>query len=341
MKKLRIMVLVHEDLIPPDSIEGMGLEAIAQIRTEFDVCSHLRNLGHDVKPLGVREDLGIIKSTVEDYRPHVCFNLLEEFHGIGCYDQHVVSYLELLKQPYTGSNPRGLTLARDKALTKKILSYHQIPVPKFEVFPQNRAIRRPDWLLFPLVVKSVTEEGSAGISQASVVHNDKQLMDRVEHVHAVLGTAAIAEQYIEGRELYVAMMGNRKLQTFPIWELCLANLPQGIPRIATSRVKWDEVYQQKHGIVSQAAADLPQKAEEHIANLCKDIYRSLDLSGYARIDLRLTPDGEVYLLEANPNPQIARGEDFADSAAAGGIEYETLLQKIVTLGLNYEPLGLA
>ncbi len=341
MKKLRVMVLVHEDLVPPDSIDGLDDVAVSRIRTEFDVCSCLRDLGHEVKPVGVRDDLNLIKSTVEDYRPHVCFNLLEEFHGIGCYDQHVVSYLELLRLPYTGSNPRGLTLARDKALTKKILSYHQIPVPRFEVFSQNRAIKRPDWLLFPLVVKSTTEEGSAGISQASVVHTDKQLEDRVQYIHATLGTAAIAEQYIEGRELYVAMLGNRKLQTFPVWELCLANLPEGTHRIATSRVKWDVAYQQKHGIVSQAATDLPQGADQHIADLCKDIYRSLDLSGYARIDLRLTPQGEVYLLEANPNPQIAKNEDFADSAAAGGVDYGSLLRKIVSQGLYYEPLGLA
>jgi D-alanine-D-alanine ligase len=341
MKKLRIMVLVHEDLVPPETAEGLSAERFAAIRTEFDVCSSLRGLGHDVRPLGVREDLGVIKATVDDYRPHVCFNLLEEFHGIGCYDQHVVSFLELLRQPYTGSNPRGLTLARDKALTKKILSYHRIPVPKFEVFPLNRSTGRPEWLTFPLVVKSVTEEGSAGISQASVVRTDRQLEDRVAYIHSTLGTAAIAEQYIEGRELYVAMLGNRKLQTFPIWELCLANLPDGAPRIATSRVKWDAAYQQKHGIVSQAATDLPDGAEQHIYDLCRDVYRELDLSGYARIDLRLTPEGQVYLLEANPNPQIARNEDFADSAAAGGVEYGALLQKIVSLGLNYEPLGLA
>lgn len=341
MRRLRVLVLVHEDLVPPDSIDGLSSDEVARIKTEFDVVSGLRRLGHDVRPVGVRDDLGVIKTAIEEQRPNVCFNLLEEFHGIGCYDQHVVSFLELMKQPYTGSNPRGLTLARDKALTKKILAYHRVPVPKFEVFPLNRSVKRPEWLPFPLLVKSVTEEGSVGICKASIVHTDKQLEDRVEYVHNTLGTAAIAEQYIEGRELYVSIMGNRKLQTFPIWELCLANLPEGTPRIASSRVKWDREYQQKHGIESRAATDLPEGADKQIVELCKDIYRCLDLSGYARIDLRLTPEGEVYLLEANPNPQIADGEDFADSAAAAGVRYDALLQKIVNLGMNYEPLGLA
>lgn len=341
MRKLRALVLVHADLVPPPSLDGLTPDEAAAVRTEFDVCSNLRDLGHDVRPLGVRDDLGVIKQAIETWRPQICFNLLEEFHGIGCYDQHVVSFLELMKQPYTGSNPRGLTLARDKALTKKILAYHQIPVPKFEVFPMNRVVRRPDWLTFPLMVKSVTEEGSAGISKASLCHTDRQLEDRVAYIHGTLGTAAIAEQYIEGRELYVSVLGNRKLMTFPIWELTLANLPAGMPRIATSKVKWDTQYQQKYGITAQQATDLPEGAERQIAELCKRIYRTLDLSGYARIDLRLTPEGEVYLLEANPNPQIARGEEFADSAQAAGMEYGDLLSRIVNLGMHYEPLGLA
>jgi D-alanine-D-alanine ligase len=333
--------MMDEALVPPDSVEGMSAQDIAPFKTEYDVLRTLRDMGHDVRPVGVKTDLNVLSRAIADLRPHICFNLVEDFDGIPSRDQHVVSYLELMNQPYTGSNPRGLTLARDKALTKKILSYHGILTPQFAVFPIGAVVRRPPSLQFPLLVKSLTQEGSVGISQLSVVRTDRELLDRVEFLHEKHNTDAIAEQYIEGRELYVAVMGNRKLQTFPIWELCLQNLPPDSARIATAKVKWDEQYRLRHGIASQAAQDLPDGLSDQIAELGREIYRTLGLSGYARIDLRLTPSGEVYLLEANPNPQIAHGEDFADSAAAAGVPYDALLQRILALGLSYQSVRIA
>jgi D-alanine-D-alanine ligase len=341
MRKLRVLVMMDEALVPPDSVEGMSAREIAPFKTEHDVVTTLRAIGHDVRHVGVKTDLGVLARTIQDFQPQICFNLVEDFDGIPSRDQHVVSYLELLNQPYTGSNPRGLTLARDKALTKKILSYHGILVPHFAVFPVGRVVRRPQSLAFPLLVKSLTQEGSVGIAQASIVYDDLQFLDRVAFLHERHNTDVIAEQYIEGRELYVAVMGNRKLQTFPIWELYLQNLPPQAARIATAKVKWDEQYRLRHRIASGPAIDLPEGIARHIAELARDIYRTLDLSGYARIDLRLTPAGDVYLLEANPNPQIARGEDFADSAAAADVPYDTLLQRILTLGMSYQGLRIA
>jgi D-alanine-D-alanine ligase len=335
------MVMMDESLVPPDSIEGMDAKDVARFRTEYDVVTCLRDIGHNVLPVGIKTDLGVLHAALHQFSPHVCFNLVEDFDGVPTLDQNVVSYLELLRQPYTGANPRGLTIARDKALTKKILAYHDISVPRFHVFALNRAVRRPESLTFPLMVKSLTQEGSEGISQASVVYTDQQLADRVAFVHEKLKTDAIAEQYIEGRELYISVIGNRRLVTFPTWELCLENLPDDALRIATSKVKWDVAYQRKYDITSRAAVDLPEGAEAYLTDLAKRIYRLLDITGYARLDLRLTSEGEAYLIEANPNPQIARGEDFADSAAAAGISYESLLQKIITLGLTYRPLGMA
>jgi D-alanine-D-alanine ligase len=341
MRKLRVLVLMDPELIPPDSIEGMSKEEIARIKTEYDVVSCLKSLGHTVRPVGVRYDLEPLENALPEFDPHICFNLTEDFNGVGQRDQHIVSYLELLNHAYTGCNPRGLTLARDKALTKKILAYHGIKVPRFEVFERNRVVRRPDELTFPLLVKSTTEEGSQGIAQASVVNDDAQLVERVQFIHERFGGDAIAEQYIEGRELYVGVLGNRQLQTLPVWELRLDDLPPDAHRIATRRIKMDVAYQDKYGIVSHAARDMTPALERKISEQCKRMYRLLNLSGYARMDLRLTEAGDVYLLEANPNPQICRGEDFADAAAAAGIAYEQLIQKIVTLGLNYQPLGLA
>jgi D-alanine-D-alanine ligase len=240
-------------------------------------------------------------------------------------------------QPYTGCNPRGMTLARDKALTKKIMAYHRIHVPAFAVFPKRRAIARPPKLGFPLVVKSVNVEGSVGIANASLVQDDAELKERVKYIHEALGTYAIAEQYIEGRELYVGVMGNLRLTTLPVWELLFEKAPDDMVVMATEKAKWDANYQRRWGVTTRAATDLPPGHDKLIPHLSKRIYRILGLTGYARLDFRMTPSGDMYLLEANPNPQLANGEDFADSAAAAGIGYEALLGQIVKLGMQYSP----
>jgi D-alanine-D-alanine ligase len=187
------------------------------------------------------------------------------------------------------------------------------------------------------MVKSVNVEGSVGIAQASVVRDDDELKERVRYIHEAVGTFAIAEQFIEGRELYVAVMGNLRLKTFPVWELVFEKAPDDMPVLATEKAKWDKNYQQRWGITTKAATDLPEGHHKLIAHLSKRIYRILGLTGYARLDFRMTPTGQLYLLEANPNPQLAHGEDFSDSAAHAGVPYPQLLQQIVNLGLQYSP----
>jgi D-alanine-D-alanine ligase len=338
---VRIVALVHRHLIPPAKIEeGTDITA-APWRTEYDVITTLAAMGHEVQTLGVHDDLREIRRLVEEWKPHIAFNLLEGFDDITIFDQNVISYLELLKLSYTGCNPRGLLLSRDKSLSKKLLHYHRIPVPDAEVFRSGRPIRRPKRLTFPLIVKSLTQEASIGISQASVVDSDEKLQERVTFVHESIGTAAIAEQYIEGRELYVGILGNQALQALPVWELFFTNMPEGAKRIATDRVKWSVKYQKKYGIDSGAATDLPEGKAEGIQHLCKRAFRALELSGYARIDLRLDEAGNVWVLEANPNPQIARGEDFAASAEKVGLAYEAVLQRIINLGLRWQPESVA
>jgi D-alanine-D-alanine ligase len=337
-KKLRIIVLVHQDLVPPDSLEGLSERDKLEVKTEFDVISTLNNMGHEVFPIGLYNQLNVIGNALLEHKPHIAFNLLEEFHGYPLYDQHVVSYLELMKQAYTGCNPRGLTLAHDKALTKMILTYHRIPVPNFAVFPMNRKVRRPKRLTFPLLVKSISEEGSVGIAQASIVYDDEKLKQRVEFIHRQNKTAAIAEQYIKGREIYVGLIGNTNIQMYAPWELVMEKLPEGSENIATLKVKWDPAYQERVGVKTKAS-ELSAEQHKTLERLSKRIYRYLFLSGYARLDYRLTEDGQFYLLEANPNPQIACNEDFADSAEHSGVPYDQLLQKIINVGLNYHASG--
>jgi D-alanine-D-alanine ligase len=292
-------------------------------------------MGHEVRALGVRSDLGVIRQAVEEWQPHIAFNLLEEFDGVAVYDQNVVAYLELLRVPYTGCNPRGLMLSRDKALSKKILTYHRILCPDFAVFPMGRVARRPPRLAFPLIVKSISEDASLGISQASVVESDEKLSERAAFIHESVGTGAIAEQYIEGRELYVGVIGNRRLQVFPIWELRMDKLPEDSRFVATERVKWSRKYQKKHGIKWGETQGLPEEIVRRVQSLATRIYRILGLSGYARIDFRLDTEGRLYVLEANPNPEIGDGEELAGSAEEAGVSYEALLQRILNLGLRW------
>jgi D-alanine-D-alanine ligase len=334
MKPLRVLALMHENLVPPDAPGDVDLRTVPW-KTEFDVVSTLRALGHEVRALGVRSDLRVVREAIEEWQPHIAFNLLEEFDGVAIYDQNVVAYLELLRVPYTGCNPRGLMLSRDKALSKKILAYHRIPGPDFAVFPMGRTVRRPSRLSFPLIVKSLTEDASLGISQASVVETDDKLRERVAFVHESLGTSAIVERYIEGRELYVAVVGNRRLRVFPVWELTMDGLPDEARPIATQRLKWNPRYQKKYGIQWGEARGLPDAVTRRVQTLAKRIYRTLGLSGYARIDFRLDASQDTYVLEANPNPEIADGEELAASAEKAGLSYQTLIQQILSLGLRW------
>lgn len=334
-KKLRVLQLVHKALVPPPAVDDLAPEAFLELKTEWDVKCALEELGHTVLPLGVQDDLAPLRRAIDEWNPHVVFNLLEEFHNRVQFDAHVVSYLELKRVAYTGCNARGLVLARDKALSKKVLHYHRIRVPRFTVYPRgrkSRIVRGRRALRFPVIVKSLIAEGSEGIAQASVVHNEDTMLERIAFVHRAVGTDALAEEYVDGRELYVAVVGNHQLRVLPTWELFLDGLPSDAPRIATRKIKWDVKYQKKHDIDIGPAAELPDEVRRRIPRLAKRIARLLNIDGYVRIDFRLTPDGELYFLEANPNPDIAWGEELAASAEAGGLAYEQLVQKLLNLG---------
>jgi D-alanine-D-alanine ligase len=326
---------VHETLVPPDDTRGYTAQEIDEWRTEFDVSTSLRAMGHEARVLGLGDNLAELRSTIMDWKPDIAFNLLEEFQGIVTYDQYVVAFLELMKLPYTGCNPRGMMISRDKVLSKQILAYHRIPTARYALLPRKRRYREPRKLKFPLFVKSATEDASLGISQASIVYDAARLRERVEFIHEQTTSDALVEEYIEGREIYIGVMGNERLTTFPVWELHFGTLPE-VMSIATRKVKWDRKYQQRHGIGTGPARDLPPGLPQRLAALARRIYRALSLSGYARIDLRLKPDGSLYVLEANANPNLALIEDFATSALSAGVGYDTVLQRIMQFGMAYD-----
>lgn len=332
MRKLRVLVLMHTDLVPPDSLEGYSDQEINDWKTEYDVVSTLEEMGHEPTSLGIRDELLPIKNTSEERKAHIVFNLLEEFRGESLYDQNVVGYLELMGLPYTGCNSRGLVIARDKSLSKKLLAYHRIRVPKFHVFEPRRKVRRPVKLEFPLIVKSVSEDASLGLSQASVVHDDEKLAERVAFVHENVQTGAIVEQFIPGRDIYVGVVGNDRLQVLTPQELVFEKNPDA-QNIATAKAKHDLKYQEKWGIDIKPAK-LEESVARNLERTCKRIYKILRLSGYARFDFRLDEHGQFYFLEANPNPDLARYEELACAAENAGISYEELLQRILNLGLQ-------
>jgi D-alanine-D-alanine ligase len=334
MKKLRVLVLMHPDHVPPDSLEGLSPQEALALKAEYDIVQCLRKLGHDARALGVQDEFLPIRDAVEEFKPDVVFNLLEEFHRNVLFDQNVVSLLELLRVPYTGCNPRGLILARSKSLSKKLLAYHRIPVPDFLVIPRGHRTRRPRKLEFPLIVKSLMEHASFGIAQASLVEDDERLAERVSFVHESIGTDAIAERFIEGREIYVAVLGNERLIALPPVELVFENMPANTPLIATAKAKHDLVYQAKRGIALKAAEELAPEVTERIARIAKRIYRTLELDGYARIDFRLSATNVPYFLDANPNPDISDGEEIASAAGLVGMKYGDLISRIVALGLK-------
>jgi D-alanine-D-alanine ligase len=336
MKPSRVLVLMHESLVPPASLKGLSDREIDEFRTEYDVTATLEKAGHEVKAMGLGDNLSELRSVITDWKPEVAFNLLEEFQGIVTYDQYVVAVLELMKLPYTGCNPRGMMISRDKALSKQILAYHRIPTPGFAVFRKGQRYRIPRRLKYPLFVKSATEDASLGISQASVVPDLERLKERIQFIHEQTNSDALVEEYIEGRELYVGVLGNDRLRTLPVWEMDFGTLPDVMAGIATRKVKWDRRYQKKHGIRTGAAQNLPDGCAAYLDKLSKRIFRALYLSGYARMDFRMRPDGSVFVLEANCNPNISREEDFAESALAAGLEYPALLEQIIRVGNNYQ-----
>jgi D-alanine-D-alanine ligase len=335
MRKLRTLVVVHASLVPPESLEGYTDKQIEEWRTEYDVMTALTNSGHTVRCIGVLDSLTELRAAVADWKPDIVFNLLEEFGGIVTYDQHVVAFLELLRQPYTGCNPRGLLLSRDKLLCKQLLAFHRIPTPRFAVSRKGARLQVPRKLKFPLFVKSTVEDASLGIAQASVVEDAARLKERIEFVHEQVGSDALVEEFIEGRELYVGVLGNERLTRLPVWEMVFGSMPESLAAIATRKVKWDKRYQAKYGITTLAAEELPAAVTARLDKLSRRIYRALGLSGYARMDFRVTQAGEVFVLEANANPNLEAAEDFAESARAAGMPYNDLLERVMALGLSY------
>src|SRR5256886_3873594 len=333
-KKLKVLVLF--DGTSPTTVDQDFSDELKtkEWKTEADVMKALGAMGHTPEHLAIYDDVDLLRQKLETFAPDVLFNLVEQFRNKSEFDQNIVSFVEMQGLPFTGCGATGLTLCKHKGISKKILGYHRIHVPNFAVISRGRRIARPKQLQFPILVKPVKEEASYGISQASFVESDEQFKERVAFIHEKYDSDVIAEEYIEGRELYVSLMGNVRLTVFPIRELIFREVPPDEPKIATYKAKWDEEYRKRWGLENQFAEDLDRALVTNIQEKCKEIYRLLTIDGYARIDLRLTSENKLYFIEANPNPILADDEDFALAAGKAGLPYPQLIDRIARQGVK-------
>lgn len=329
-RKLRIIVLVDPVTIPAH--DPQFLTPSETPITEYHVCEALRALGHEVTALGAEYDILAVAQKLKDQGPDLVFNLTEQFCGERRMDKNIAALLEMLDIPFTGAGAMGLLMARDKRLCKQILALHHIRVPDFISLPYGRAVRVPKHLRYPVVVKPAFADGSEGIANASLVHDADALRERAAFVHERWQQAVIAEEYIEGREFFVGVLGNKRLTVLPPRE-CFFNTEGGEgPVLLTYRCKWNHAYREKWN-VTFGFAELEPSVLRNIERICKRTYRILQLQDYGRVDLRLAPDGRIAVLEANPNPDIAYGEEVAEAANKVGIDYESLIDKIIHLAL--------
>jgi len=327
----------HLDLVNTDDFATL-FKSSADWADERHVYSSLQNLGHDTTLYGVNESIEALIKVAMDTQPELVFATIESYQGCRAKAAYVTGIFELLGFAYTGASPFAMELCRDKALSKKVLGHHKIKVPSFQVFRRQSKISRLAKLVYPVIVKPLGLEASEGISKSSLVTTPTSCKQRIEFIHERFGVDVIVEQFINGREIYVGVLGNDNPKVLTPVELIASNILPEDPMFATYRAKWDEQYREKWGFRTVGARNLEEKVKVQISKTAKRIYSALHLRGYARIDFRLSDSGELYFLEANPNPALNKEDEFAMAAKLSGITYDELIAKIVRLGLQSRQL---
>jgi D-alanine-D-alanine ligase len=313
---------------PDETFSARALKEEEGKPTEADVLRCLKRLGHEVDTLAVFDNVEAIIDKLKAFTPDVVFNLTESFHAKRSHEPNIPALLDLMKVRYTGAGPDALLLCKDKPLAKKLLAYHHVRVAKFVVSSRRRPMKHLKRFHYPAFVKPIDEESSDGISQASFARDESEALERANFIHDKFQTDALIEEYIEGRELYLSVLGNRRLTVFPSRELFFGDSADA-PKFATSKAKWDDAYRKKWGIKNGSAAPLPEGMTQKLEDVARKVYRVLKIRGLGRIDVRLTKGGEVIVIEANPNPSLAEEDDFARAAGAAGLDYDALIQKIL------------
>ncbi len=298
---------------------------------DASVLKCLRRLNHEVETYPVYDDVVGIVDKLESFKPDVVFNGAESFRNDRQQEPNVCGLLELLGVRYTGAGPESLMLCKDKALAKKLLTFHHIHVPHFRLSRRRYPIRSLKRFRYPAFIKPAGQDASEGVSTRSMVNSEAEALERVRFLHRELGCDVMIEEYINGRELYLSVLGNDKLTVWPYRELFFGKLPDEGPRFASDKVKWDPEYRMKWNIANGPAGELAPGVDEHLYEIATRVYKILKIRGFGRLDVRLTEDNQVYVLEANPNPSLDQDEDFAQAAYEGGMEYDQLVQTILDL----------
>jgi D-alanine-D-alanine ligase len=296
------------------------------------ICEALRELGHEPTLLPIDGRLQTLNKVAKS-PSELCFNLVESYAGNDTMEMHFAAYLDLVGKRYTGAGPQGSSLAMDKAVAKKIIRYHGLYTPYAAVVNNGRVEHAQD-IRFPLIVKPASEDASKGIDSGSVVHELKELLERIAYIHDEFDCPAMLEEYIEGRELYAAVIGNDKPEALPVVELDLSKLPEGMPHIAGYEVKFDVRTEAYKKTKSAPAKDLSDELVKTIHETAVTAYRALKLRDYGRLDLRLAESGRVYVIEANPNPWLDPTAEFMMAAKESGRSYTETIAEIVELAMK-------
>lgn len=333
-KKLKILVAFDFPAEPPKDGNYAALLAADDWRPIRNVTEAIARLGYEAILQGVYDNIMPLIYTIKRRKPDLVFNLLESFRKQRKYEGALAGLFDLLQIPYTGCPSEALTICRNKQYTKQLLSQYDIRTPRSVLFPRSKTNRSVKELRFPLIVKPLGLEGSDGIVQASFVENEKALLERVTTLHETYEVDALAEEYIEGREIYAGVLGLEKLTALPLREMLFTNFPEDKPKFATFHAKWNPEFRKKWGIRNTFAKNIDEKVEAEIEAISKTAFRALGLSGFARLDLRLTEQNEIYVIEVNPNPNIASDDEIAHAAQRMGIPYDQLIEKLIAYGLR-------
>ena len=337
MSKLKIVVLYDRVLVDEAEEQPAAAEKSPVVRTldkkevEEEVAEALGKLGHETT---MHELDGTAKSLLGLARLEcdLVFNLCESFADDDTADFKIAAFLELIRKRYTGSGTHGLMLAQDKAIAKKIFAFHGIHTPVFAKSFRGRLDFSHD-LQFPVIVKPAREDGSIGIEFGAVVSSIRELMERMDWLHANFNSPVLIEEYIEGREMYVGVLGNDNPEALPVVELDLSKLPDGTPRIAAAEVKWGKGTKAYRDTKSAVATDLPEETVLALQQTAVAAYQALELRDYGRVDMRLKPDGHIHVIEVNPNPWLSSKAEFAMAARKSGRNYAQLVEEIVELAM--------
>ncbi len=309
------------------------IEDLTPIEEYKIIKKRIEKYGFDVYTFNIQENFYALIENLKKEKPDVIFNFVEIFNNLPILEMNITGIFELMKIPYTGAPPIALANCQNKILTKQILKSSGIKTPNFKIIKEKKN-RYTHNLNYPLIVKPVFEDASAGVDINAVVKNYSELKNRIEKLLKEFELPLLVEEFIEGRELNVAILGDKEPKVLPISEIDFSKMPENLPHIVSYQAKWDQFHEVYHKTIPICPAQLPTEIEQKINEIAIKVFKIMGVRDYARIDIRLSKDNEIYVLEVNPNPDLTEGAGFMRSAEAAGYSYDETLIEIINLALQ-------